>query len=85
MAKLLIFLACVILVLNGMTFLLVVELESEPEGQGATGDPQLERLDSLAQSIKNTNRSINQISQKLTDLEIRKSGITDQIEKISAL
>ena len=76
MAKLLIFLACLIVVLNGMTFLLVVELEGQPElGKGSSDNVRLQKLDSLAQSIKQTNKSISQISKKLSNLERTVTGL----------
>ncbi len=80
MAKVLIVLAGVLVVLNGMTFLVVVNQEGgTPKGGGAsvvgpvrgpsTPDLNTQKLESLVQNVQSVSRSLGDLSRKVDELQ----------------
>jgi hypothetical protein len=82
MAKVLLFLAVVIVILNGMTFLLVVNQGSGPEKSATAGgaqpgartttggpDVHAQKLETLIQNVQTVSKSLGDLSRKVDDLQ----------------
>ena len=80
MARILLVLAAVLLLLNGMTFLLVVNQGSSPDKsavaataaphKGSTGvDPQAQKLEQISQGLQTLQKSMGDLSRKVDDVQ----------------